>query len=101
MNCQCCGLEPAVGVASIPGLPMSIAWGRNCLDAGIMPYWALVTTVALASNFEYSPDHYAPWVNELIRDTLAYFDKTEAQFAEDVNEEINDIANEFLPTEEV
>lgn len=49
-QCQCCGAEPAVGVAAIPGMPTSIAWGRECLRRGAVPLWAADLTVSEVCN---------------------------------------------------
>lgn len=35
--CDCCGTNEALGVASIPGLPISVAYCRQCIDANIHP----------------------------------------------------------------
>lgn len=37
--CEVCGAEPMVGVAAVPGVPMSVAYGRNCLQHGATPLW--------------------------------------------------------------
>lgn len=86
-TCQCCGNEPSVGVASIPGVPMSIAWGRKCLEAGVVPYDILVANSALGSSgpvIERRP-HWAEWWEEIIAVTLPYFGKTEEEFIAAVN----------------
>lgn len=101
MNCQCCGLAPSVGIGPIPGVPMMIAWCQNCMNANVMPYWALVTTVALVSGFQYDPDRLTVSVKELVNDTLSYFNISEEQFSKDVLDEVINLSNEFLPTEEV
>jgi hypothetical protein len=78
--CDCCHNEPAIGVAAIPYVPMSISWGRKCLEAGIIPYWAAVAnTIACAGFAETSAD----W-QELVRETLAYFDKSMDEFLAEV-----------------
>lgn len=79
-NCQCCDNEPAVGVASIPGVPMSIAWGRKCLDAQVVPYWVAVANSAMIGGY----DQAAEWWKETVEDTLAYFDKSMEQYLADV-----------------
>lgn len=49
-ECQCCGTEPAVGVASVPGVPMSITWGAECLKRGATPLWVADSTVGMCCN---------------------------------------------------
>lgn len=41
-SCDVCDNEPMKGVASIPGMPVSVAYGENCLRANAHPWWALV-----------------------------------------------------------
>jgi len=83
--CECCNKnQPLVGVACIPGLPMSIAWCRECLEAGIIPYWALVNQTASANGLENCDE----WWKELVTQTLKYFEKTIECFNEDVVKEM-------------
>lgn len=70
LTCECCNVNKAIGVASIPGIPMSIAWCRPCLDAGAIPMWAAVANTAMCGGL----DHAANWWQQLVADTLAYFD---------------------------
>jgi hypothetical protein len=40
-KCECCNRQKElVGVASIPALPMSIAWCKECLDNSAIPLFA-------------------------------------------------------------
>jgi hypothetical protein len=79
-QCDCCGDEPAVGVAAIPFIPMSISWGHKCLTAGIIPYWAAVANTACCGGYDQTNEMW----RELVADTLAYFDKTMEEFLADV-----------------
>jgi len=46
--CECCQKKkPLVGVASVPGIPVSIAWCHDCLQAGVIPYSMAVAQVFL------------------------------------------------------
>lgn len=82
--CQCCENEPAVGVASIPGVPMSIAWGRKCLDAMVVPYWVAVANTAQIGGWQEA----AEWWKQTVADTLAYFGKTMDEYLADVTADI-------------
>lgn len=84
MTCQCCNDEPSVGVAAIPGIPVSISWGRKCLEAGVIPYHFLVINTALAGGV----DHIAPWWGEVIHNTITYFNVPWMEFISDVETEI-------------
>ena len=37
--CECCRVFKSIDVASIPGVPMSIAWCLDCLRFGAVPHW--------------------------------------------------------------
>lgn len=82
--CECCNAEPSVGVAAVPGIPMSIAWGQKCLEAGAIPYDLLVMNTALCGGWQYT----AEWWNEVIISTLTYFDKSVAEFRQAVDAEV-------------
>lgn len=40
-DCQVCGKEPGVGVAASSLGPMSLSYGRKCLEVGAEPQWAI------------------------------------------------------------
>src|SRR5437879_9186964 len=65
-NCNCCGNEPAVGVASSGIAAMSIAWGRQCLRQGAEPWWIIDATLEVNGG----PQGCAEWFLEL----LTYFE---------------------------
>jgi hypothetical protein len=87
--CDCCHDEPAVGVAAIPYIPMSIAWGRKCLDADIIPYWAAVANTAACGGWEHCNQEW----QDLCRDTCTYFGEPHEQFLRDVAKDIELMAN--------
>lgn len=70
--CQCCGHEPSIGVAAIPGVPMSIAWCVTCLQAGVVPPWVIVAELALSPGVEAMADW---WLDGIAAPTLHHFDK--------------------------
>jgi hypothetical protein len=78
--CECCDKNPSVAVASVAGMPMSIAWCRDCLEAGVSPYWALVANAISIDGM----DHAADWFIAEVEHSLKYFKKTWAQFNEEV-----------------
>lgn len=61
-----CEVEPAVGAASVPGVPMSVAWGKRCLEHGaIGPLWVVNSQVGLNTHPDRpSWDDFAPWFRE-------------------------------------
>lgn len=58
VKCEVCGLEDAVGVASVPAIPYSAAYGRECLRRGADPYWIVRANIACCGG----PEHVAEWV---------------------------------------
>jgi hypothetical protein len=57
-QCEVCKQEPAVGVACVPGIPYSAAYGRNCLQQGADPYEIVRANIACCNG----PEHVANWV---------------------------------------
>jgi len=89
-GCDCCMKEPSVGVASIPFVPMSICWGRKCLDAGVVPLWICFAQVEMASEGApegtvFGREMFNEYWLSLHDATLAYFEVTEEEFWEACN----------------
>jgi hypothetical protein len=82
LTCQVCGEEPAVGVVAMPGVPISFAYGRNCLSANAHPYDIVVANTADVDGYDNSAD----WWKQIVDDTLAHLGKTREQFDADVAE---------------
>lgn len=81
-DCDVCKKEPAVGVACVPGMPVSVAYGRACLDANAHPYGLLVVNTALVGDYAKS----AEWWQEMVDATLTHLGKSREQFDADVAE---------------
>ena len=58
VKCEVCKDEPAIGVASVPGIPYSAAYGRTCLEKGADPYGIVRANIACCGG----PEHVADWV---------------------------------------
>lgn len=78
--CDCCHENPAIGIAAVPGVPMSIAWCRTCLEAEVAPYEILVANTACCGGIEAT----AEWWSELVKRSLSYHKKILPEFLEDV-----------------
>lgn len=92
MTCDVCHDEPMVGVASVPGVPMSVAYGRKCLNANAHPYDIVVANTAVATD---NPDWRlgcADWWLQIVADTCAHLGKTSEQFDADVRAQMAAIA---------
>ena len=78
--CDVCRDEPMVGVAAIPGVPMSVAYGANCLQAGAHPYGVLVANTACLGGLEQADEGW----QGMVEDTCAHLGTTLEQFRADV-----------------
>jgi hypothetical protein len=63
VQCEACHQEPAIGVACVPGIPYSAAYGRNCLNANIQPYGIVRCTVACAGGVDSIYPEYLDYTN--------------------------------------
>lgn len=82
LMCAVCGEEPAVGVAAIPGVPASDAYGARCLEANAHPMWALVANTALIGGLHEAAD----WWVDMVQDTLTHLGVSVETFEREVAE---------------
>lgn len=87
--CEVCGNEQSSGVFSVPGVPISMAYGMRCRQANAHPYGILVATTACASDED---EGMAEWWMEMVHDTLRHLDKSEDEFWDDVAQARRDMA---------
>jgi hypothetical protein len=66
VKCEVCRLEPAIGVACVPGIPYSAAYGFDCLQRRADPYSILRANVLCLGGEE----NAASW----FLDTMTYVD---------------------------
>lgn len=86
-ECGCCHQQKEiVGVAAVPGIPMSIAWCRDCINADAIPYELCVTNTALIGGRENAAEW---WLEGVVTPTLKYFNKTLEQFDADVKNDMD------------
>lgn len=93
MVCDVCGEHKEVGVASVPGVPMSVAYCTDCLRANAHPYEIMVINTALCGGY----DHSSEWWQQMVDDTLAHLGKTREQFDRDVEVEMKVLDEGQLP----
>lgn len=87
--CECCNKkkEILVGVASIPFVPISIAWCSECLQSGAIPYWACVANTAACGGLEPTNEEW----QGLVELSLKYHNKSLKDFNDDVNKAIKEL----------
>jgi hypothetical protein len=78
--CEVCDDEPAVGVAAVPGVSISVAYGRRCLDANAHPWWVIVGNTAAIGGL----DQAAAWWVRMVEATMRLLGKTRADLDRDV-----------------
>lgn len=83
-GCDVCGNEPSVGVAAIPGMPVSVAYGKSCLRANAHPWDLLVANTAMCGGFAQT----AEWWQEMVLSTCNHLGRPLSEFEADVRTEI-------------
>lgn len=86
-RCDVCGKEAGVEVVSMPGVPASFAYCRECYSANAHPYDMVVVNSAMLGGLA----HAAPWWIELVDCTLEHLDIARSKFLADVAEAMKDI----------
>lgn len=76
LTCDVCHAEPARGVACVPGIPVSVAYGPNCIAAGAHPYELLVANTAMIGGYL----NAASWWQEMVDKTLAHLGHAREDF---------------------
>jgi hypothetical protein len=88
--CEVCNTNEAIGVAAIPGIPMSVAYCKECLEKDSYPMWALISYTACCNGL----DHCAEWWKEIVGHSLKAQGKTIEWFNAEVKkcleEDFND-----------
>jgi len=56
--CDVCNKEEIFGVASIPGIPMSVAYCKNCINADAHPIWAIRGNIVCCGGVEHINPNY-------------------------------------------
>lgn len=68
LTCDVCQSEPARGVCSVPGVPVSMAYGDECLRANAHPWFILVGETATMGGL----DGVAEWWIHMVEDTITH-----------------------------
>lgn len=86
-KCEACEENEAIAVCSVPAVAMSCAYCARCLREGIQPYHILVANTACLGGW----DQAAEWWKTMVRTTLKFKNKTEAEFLADVAKSLEDL----------
>lgn len=81
-TCEVCNKNDSVGVAAIPGVPMSCAFCAECLEANAIPWWAAVANTACCGGL----GNTAPWWRHIVFCTCNHLGKSLAEFTNEVNQ---------------
>lgn len=90
MKCDTCEERESIGVAAIPGMPMSVAWCQECLQSGAIPWWAAVGNTAIIGGLV----NAAEWWVEIVEATLKHLDRTKEEFEGEVAVRIKELLEE-------
>lgn len=84
-----------MGVAAIPGVPASDAYGRECLEANAHPMWALVANTAMVGGLHEAAD----WWVDMVQDTLSHLGVSQEAFEAEVAEAVRAMDEALRGTE--
>lgn len=85
--CEVCGRPEEVGAACVPGVPMSVSYCGDCLEANAHPWGILVAGTAMNGGY----GNCADWWREMVDCTIKHLGRTKEQFDTDVVTAIEEI----------
>ena len=86
-KCEVCNKNAPTDVLSIPGVPMSCCYCKECIEANAHPYWIVVVNTALAQSLDNCIEEW----KEIVRCTCKHLNKSIEEFNQDVNETIKEL----------
>jgi hypothetical protein len=84
LMCDVCNERASVGVAAVPGVPISCAYCAECLGKNAHPLYVVIGNTALVGGYE----HAADWWQYMVDCTLGHLGKTREWFDAEVAESI-------------
>lgn len=87
--CETCNKNEAIGVCSIPYLPISCAYCVECLNANAHPYHYMVAGTAIAGGY----DDLNAGFKQMVNCTLEHLDKKRTDFNKEVLDYIQNLNN--------
>ena len=94
-KCDTCGKTGIVGVAAMPGVPVSFAYCRECLTANAHPYFAVVGNTASCGGYEHTNDEW----KDIVHCTLKHLNKSMEEFIADVKVDMDDFEKHMAEQE--
>ena len=91
MICECCVIHQAHAVASMPSVPISVAFCLPCLAVGNYPLWALLANTACVGRLE---DTAEDW-QDMVRRSCAYQGKSLEWFSAEVGRIVSKMEREM------
>lgn len=88
--CDVCDKNVALGVAAMPGVPISFAYCRECIQANAHPYGIVVANTGMCGGM----GDVAGWWLDIVDGTLKHLNIPRKQFDEDVVKFIKDMEEE-------
>lgn len=85
--CEVCNKNEAIGVACVPGVPISSAYCNECLKANAHPINILIINTAMIGGLDLSIDEW----REMVFDTLKYMGKSLEWFNQEVDKTKSEI----------
>jgi hypothetical protein len=85
LRCDVCNERASVGVAAVPGVPMSCAYCKECLQANAHPIYVVIGNTALVGGY----DNAADWWQHIVDCTLQHLGKTREWFDAQVAENLH------------
>ena len=86
-KCDVCGKQTDVAVCSPSCGQISLAYCRSCMEAELEPYGIMLSYISGAGHW---PDDVNPAYQTLVCKNLAFYGKTEEEFAADVERMISE-----------
>jgi hypothetical protein len=83
-KCDVCGIEESVGVYSVPGVPISMAYCKTCLQENAHPWGILVAQAACLGGLSNAHEYFI----EMIECTCKRLNRTMEEFESQVAEDI-------------
>jgi hypothetical protein len=88
-KCEVCNDRESVGVCCVPGVPISCAYCKECLQNNSHPIGILIANTASLGGL----DQAADWWKEMVSDSLQFQNKTLEWFNAEVSEAISEVNN--------